>query len=343
MKHALLYDESLTIKKVVKALDDGGIGFVAFVDKDEHLVGILTDGDLRRGILNNLTNVEELVNFEPVKMDSASTKSEVIANLKSLHRRHMPLVDENNKLVSIFSLDDVDFISRPNTVVVMAGGLGSRLGELTKNTPKPMLHVGDQPMLQNLIEQFREQGFRKFIFCLNYKKELIQDYFGNGSKFSVQIDYVVEEKRMGTAGALSLIDKPFLHPFFVVNADVLTNMNFDELLDYHLSKNASATMAVREYCHEVPFGVIRELDGKIIGIEEKPSITLDVNAGIYVLSPPVLEIMPKDQFYDMPNLFKNLADINGSCHCYKINGYWIDIGRKEELIKANSDIKKGIE
>ncbi|RSD27913.1 nucleotidyltransferase family protein [Vibrio pectenicida] len=342
MNHVLLYNEELTIKEVVKALDESGIGLVSFVDSENNLVGILTDGDLRRGILNNLENVKDLINFEPIKMASTSSKSEVIASLKYLHRRHMPLVDDNNKFISIFSLDDIDFVSRPNTVVIMAGGLGSRLGKLTKDTPKPMLHVGEQPMLLHLVEQFREQGFRKFILCLNYKKELIQEYFGDGSKFSVDIEYIVEEKRMGTAGALSLIKNKFEQPFFVVNADVLTNLSFDELLDYHIDKDALATMAVREYCHEVPFGVIKKQGGKIIGIEEKPSISFDVNAGIYVLSPKTIEMIPEDQFYDMPSLFKKMASNGDDCHCFQIRGYWIDIGRKEELVKANSDLRKGL-
>ncbi|MEZ8103067.1 nucleotidyltransferase family protein [Vibrio bivalvicida] len=342
MNHALLYNERLTIKEVVKALDEGGMGLVAFVDKENHLIGIVTDGDLRRGILNNITDVRDLINFNPIKMLSTSAKSEVVASLKSLHRRHMPLVDAGDKLVSIFSLDDIDFVSRPNVVVIMAGGLGSRLGELTKDTPKPMLHVGDQPMLQHLIEQFREQGFRQFILCLNYKKELIQEYFGDGSKFSVDIEYIVEEKRMGTAGALSLIQNKFEQPFFVVNADVLTNLSFDELLDCHIDKGALATMAVREYRHEVPFGVVKELGGRIVEIEEKPSVSFDVNAGIYVLSPETLDMIPENQFYDMPSLFKTMASNGDDCHCFQIKGYWIDIGRKEELVKANSDLRKGL-
>ncbi|HFF8524477.1 TPA: nucleotidyltransferase family protein [Providencia rettgeri] len=339
MNHVLIYSKELTLKEVVKSLDLGGIGFVSFVDKDSTLVGILTDGDLRRGILNNQNNIDDFINFNPIKMNISTPRSEILSKLKQLHRRHMPLVDDNNKLISILTLDDIDTISKPNHVIIMAGGLGSRLGELTKDTPKPMLHVGNKPILHHLIEQFREQGFHKFILCLNYKKELIQEYFGNGEKFSVQIDYITEDKRMGTAGALSLINKPIEHPFFVINADVLTNMDFDDFLQFYLHSESTAAMAVRTYEHSIPFGVINSnKKNHIISMEEKPNITFNVNTGIYILEPSVISIVPKNKFFDMPSLFEALIKSGKICSCYKLDDYWIDIGRKEELIKANEDM-----
>ncbi|UTZ36296.1 NTP transferase domain-containing protein [Vibrio campbellii] len=339
MNHTIVYNKSLSLKEVVKVLDDGGIGLVSFVDKDGKLVGILTDGDLRRGILNSVSDIDELVNFKPIKMHVSSSKGDILARLKNLHRRHMPLVDENGVLVSVFTLDDVEFVSRPNTVVIMAGGLGSRLGELTKDTPKPMLHVGDKPMLQHLIEQFREQGFRKFILCLNYKKEKIQDFFKNGEEFSVDIEYITESKRMGTAGALSLINKGLNEPFIVVNADVLTNMKFGDFLDFHQQSTALASMVVRRYEQIIPFGVVNSSKGgNILNIEEKPSVSFEVNAGIYALDPIILNEIPKNEFFDMPSLFKKLIENKLTCSSYKVNDYWIDIGRKEELEKANEDI-----
>ncbi|MEY8213825.1 MAG: nucleotidyltransferase family protein, partial [Colwellia sp.] len=289
MKYTLKYEASCSLNDAVKALDNGGVGFLALVDDSNKLLGILTDGDLRRAILNKETELNKIINFSPAVMSYQSTSQEVIQKLKSLHRRHMPLVDEENRLKSVFTLDDVDFVSKDNEIIIMAGGLGSRLGELTKETPKPMLRVGDKPMLQHLIEQFRDQGFCKFILCVNYKKDIISDYFGSGEKFGVQIDYVVETKRLGTAGALSLIQKEINSPFFVINADVLTSLNFQELISFHKKQKSKATMCVRNYVQQVPYGVIKaDENSTLIGIDEKPTYSFNVNTGIYVLEPSVL-------------------------------------------------------
>ena len=174
MKHSFTLNSHTTIEEVVKALDEGGVGFLAFVDHEKKLTGVITDGDLRRGVLNKDLSVQSVINHDPVYMGVTESKDAIISKLKQIHRRHMPLVDGDNRLVSVFSLDDIEFISKKNIVVIMAGGLGTRLGELTKETPKPMLVVGDRPMLQHLVEQFRDQGFNRFVFCLNYKKEVIQ-------------------------------------------------------------------------------------------------------------------------------------------------------------------------
>lgn len=201
MDNAFILNENSTLFEAIEALDSGGIGFLAFVNESNLLLGILTDGDLRRAILNKETELREIINRTPKTANIRTPRLQIIAQLKSLHRRHMPLVDDDGFFKGVFSLDSIEFTSEENLVVIMAGGLGKRLGELTKETPKPMLRVGDRPMLQHLVEQFRDQGFQKFIFCLNYRREVIQDYFGSGENFGVKIDYIVEEKRLGTAGA----------------------------------------------------------------------------------------------------------------------------------------------
>ncbi|MBV1952752.1 MAG: nucleotidyltransferase family protein [Cycloclasticus sp.] len=340
MKHAFVIKPNSTLKDAVQALDEGGIGFVAFVDEFCELKGILTDGDLRRAILRNEHSLDSVINKKPVTMLCDAHPESISTMLRRMHRRHMPLVDKNNILKSVFSLDDVEFISKDNIVVIMAGGLGSRLGDLTINTPKPMLVVGDRPMLQHLVEQFRDQGFYKFLFCLNYKKEVIQSHFGDGGEFGVKIDYVVENKRLGTAGALSLIDRTLLNePFFVINADVLTNFDFSQLLDFHSLKNCMATMCVRKYEYQVPYGVVYSgADSVITSINEKPSLSFDVNAGIYVLQPEALEYIPEGGFYDMPTLFESLMDREFSCATLRLNDYWVDIGKVEDLQKATEDL-----
>ena len=268
------------------------------------------------------------------------SEQEIISKLKSLHRRHMPIIDENGFFKNVFSLDDIDFVTRENVVVIMAGGLGTRLGELTKDIPKPMLNVGSQPMLLHLVELFREQGFRQFIFCVNYKKNVITDYFSNGSKFGVEIEYVTENTRMGTAGALSLIEKEIDKPFFVINADILTNLDFTSFLSFHKKQDCLATMCVRSYQFQVPYGVINSNEEQsLLSIEEKPNVSFDVNAGIYLLDPKVLSYIPRNQFFDMPSLFEMLVKDNMPTKVYPVQDYWLDIGRKEDLAQANIDMK----
>ena len=338
MDKAFILKSDSTLLEAVKALDLGGVGFLAFINESNVLVGILTDGDLRRGILEQKTELIDVINKEPITANFNTPQREIVARLKNTHRRHMPLVDHNKAFKGVFSLDDIEFASKDNVVVIMAGGLGARLGELTKDIPKPMLQVGDRPMLRHLIEQFRDQGFRKFIFCVNYKKEVIKNYFANGEEFGVKIDYVVEDERMGTAGALSLIKSEFSHSFFVINADVLTSTDFTNVLDFHNEKSNIATMCVRTFEQQVPYGVVEtDASACIKSIKEKPSFSFDVNAGIYVFNPSVLNYIPNKEYLDMPTLFEKLM-IDNNCSAYNLRDYWLDIGRKEDFNKANRDM-----
>ncbi|QHJ13436.1 UTP--glucose-1-phosphate uridylyltransferase [Paraglaciecola mesophila] len=328
-----------TFEMAVEAIDKGGLGFIAVVNPEMLLVGILTDGDIRRAFLKKSFDLNSIINKNPEVMNYRSSKESIISRLKTLHRRHMPLVDEKGLYKGVFSFDDIEFITRDNEVVIMAGGLGSRLGELTKSTPKPMLEVGNQPMLQHLVELFREQGFCKFIFCVNYKKDVIQSYFKDGGDFGVKISYVEEEVRMGTAGALSLINQDFNAPFFVINADILTNLDFVSLLNFHEKMDAPATMCVRQYQIQIPYGVISNKGGHLKSIDEKPNFTFDVNAGIYLLSPNVTKFIPKNKFYDMPSLFERLMLEGLTPATFEVNDYWIDIGKREDLLQANADMQ----
>ncbi|XGC82259.1 nucleotidyltransferase family protein [Bdellovibrio bacteriovorus] len=340
MKHSILLTSNTTLQDVVQALDAGGIGFLAFVDGDNSLLGIVTDGDLRRSILRKTSDINQIINRTPETMVFGSSNRDIVSRLKSLHRRHMPLVNEKNQLCSVFSLDEIEFVSRNNYVVLMAGGLGSRLGELTKDLPKPMLKIGDRPMLQHLVEQFRDQGFSKFIFCLNYKKEIIREYFSDGKKLGVSIEYVEENQPLGTAGALSLIRQEMLtEPFFVVNADVLTSLDFNEALKYHIEKGSVATMCVRQFQHQVPYGVVTSNENQFIQeIKEKPIYPFDVNAGIYVMNPGALRHVPENTYYNMTTLFEKLISKKLPCAMFRLLDYWVDIGRKEDLLRASEDI-----
>jgi NDP-sugar pyrophosphorylase family protein len=219
----------------------------------------------------------------------------------------------------------------------MVGGLGSRLWPLTENTPKPMLKVGDKPIVQTIIERFCEYGFVNIVMCVNYKSHIIQDYFGDGSEFGVNIEYIFEEERMGTAGALSLLRSIPEGPFFVMNGDLLTNVNFEHLLTYHTESEAYATMCVREYDFQVPYGVVNIEGHNILSIEEKPVHRFFVSAGIYMLSPEAIRHIPENKFYDMPTLFEKLIEYKEKVVSFPIREYWLDIGRIEEYERANNE------
>jgi dTDP-glucose pyrophosphorylase len=336
----LINNSDLSFIDIVKEIDQGGYGYVAIIDDTNHLHGIVTDGDVRRCLLNNKMNLVDVINVSPRTILDKTPNEEAIAQMRSLHLKHMPVVDLNNRLLRMVSLDENDFISKENIVVIMAGGLGKRLGELTRNIPKPMLRVGERPIMQHIIEQFRDNGYKKFVVSTSYKKEVIETYFEDGKKFGVSIDYVNETQRLGTAGALSLLSKDMVAPFFVINADVLSSVNYDNLLDAHINSQSSATMCVRQYSQDIPYGVIEcENDGSIIDIREKPSYFFNINAGIYVLDPQTLDFVPGDTFYDMPQMFLDLKKNGHKIGSFTIDDYWIDIGKPQdyELAKQSLD------
>lgn len=339
MQPIITLDNCTTFKDAIRKLDEFGTGFLACIDDDNKLVGIITDGDVRRAILNNETELDKIINKNPHIMIEGATKDEIVARLKALHRRHMPIVDSDNRLKSIFFFDDIDFNNLNNTVVIMAGGLGTRLGDLTKDLPKPMIELDGKPILQHIIELFRDQGFCKFLICLNYKKEVIKDYFGSGRLFGVTISYIEETKRLGTAGALSLIQEKFTDSFFLVNGDVITSMDFRKLLDFHTMSKSDATMCVRKYTHQVPYGVVNIEGSAIASLEEKPNLDFYINSGIYVLSQEAIDLIPASTFFDMTDLFKLINQKEMRASAYKCDNYWIDIGIKEQLDKAKFDME----
>ena len=334
---SLIYSKDLTLEEVLKTLDINGNGVLPLVDKENHLVGIITDGDIRRGILNK-KSVLQMVNFSPKSISSTLSEDEIENELKNMRKRHLPIVDDDKKLVDILILDDIELKRNKNSIIIMAGGLGSRLGELTKYQPKPMLRVGEKPLLENMIEILRDQGFYDFYISVNYKANIIKEYFGDGSNFGVQIKYLEESERLGTAGALSLIEEKLKHPFFVINGDIITTQNFNIIKRFHNKEHAVATMGVRNHAITNPYGVIKIEDGKIKTFEEKPTYHSLINAGIYLLNPEVLSIIPKNRYYDMPELFESLMNEKKNIVAYELKSYWIDIGHASDYERANADM-----
>jgi len=333
--------ENASIKEALAIIDKGAIQIALVVDNNDKLIGTLTDGDIRRGFLNGLdlnSSIETIIFKTPTVAKIGDTKEDIlkIALSKNLHQ--IPIVDENGIIVGIQKIEELIKIkNKPNKVILMVGGLGTRLRPLTKTTPKPMLKVGDKPLLQTIIDKFVEYGYANIIMCVNYKSHIIQDYFKDGSSFGVNIEYILEEQRMGTAGALSLLKEKPTEPFFVMNGDLLTNVNFEHLHNYHIAMNSVGTMCVREYDFQVPYGVVNIEDSKIVSIQEKPTHKFFVSAGIYMFCPKILEYIPKNQFYDIPTLFENLISLKENIVSFAIRDYWLDIGRIEEYKKANEE------
>ena len=333
-----------TIKDALQTINNGGLQIAIVVNENDALVGTVTDGDIRRGLLNGLdlnSSVSLVVHKSPSIASVGDTKESIlkIALAKKLHK--IPLVDELGKLVGIEDIEDIiKPVGKTNRVILMVGGLGTRLRPLTQDTPKPMLKVGNKPILQTIVEKIAEYGFVNITMCVNFNASIIRDYFGDGKEFGVNIDYVLEQKRMGTAGALSLLKERPSEPFFVMNGDLLTNVNFEHIFNYHTLHKATATMCVREYDYEVPYGVVKMNDNKITAIAEKPVQKFFVSAGIYMLSPEILDLIPQDEFYDMPTLFEKAIAQDKNVISFPIHEYWIDIGRLEEYQKANEEYAK---
>ncbi|MEN4053844.1 MULTISPECIES: nucleotidyltransferase family protein [Sulfurimonas] len=337
----ILLRKNSSIKEALEVIDKGAMRIAIVLDEDEKVVGTLTDGDIRRGLLNGLTldsSIEGLYFKEPTLANINDSKELIVQKAIRKQIYQIPIVDDEGRLVKIEELSNLlKTNAKSNRVILMAGGLGTRLHPLTQDVPKPLLKVGNKPILETIIENFAKYGFVNITISVNYKAEMIKEYFGDGASLGVNIEYIEESKRLGTAGALSLMQERPQEPFFVMNADLLTNVNFEHLLDFHMMEHSVATMCVREYDYQVPYGVIETDGSKIISIKEKPVHKFFVNAGIYVLSPQVFEYIPKNEFYDMPTLFNDIIQDKLKSISFPIHEYWLDIGRMSDFEQAQNE------
>lgn len=337
IKNLEIFKDS-TVKQALKVISKGGIKIAIVIDKKGKFLGTLTDGDIRRGFLKGLgvnSSINSIYFKKPIIAKMTDTKEKLLKLAISKQIYQIPVVNNNGKVVSMHVLEELIKIKKKtNKIIVMAGGKGMRLRPLTENIPKPMLKVGNKPILQTIVEKFKECGYENFIMCVNYRSKIIKNYFGDGKKFGVEIEYINEKKMMGTAGALSLFKRRPKESFFVVNGDLLTNLDFEKMLDFHIEHDAKATMCVSEYNIESPYGEVKLNNENIISIEEKPTHKIFVNAGIYILDPKCIELIPK-KFYDMPTLFKKLIAKKNKVISFPLGEYWIDIGRFNDFKKAN--------
>ncbi|MBW4081654.1 nucleotidyltransferase family protein [Paenibacillus sp. S150] len=340
VQHLLLSPESKIIE-ALEAIDRGAVQIVLIVDRNNRLLGTVTDGDIRRGILSGIKLEQEVrlvMNSHPYTASQDESRETILTKMKISSLRQIPVINDEGIIVGLELFNELlENRKRDNWIILMAGGLGTRLGELTKDTPKPLLKVGSKPILEVIMENFISSGFYRFYISVNYRADMIMDYFGDGAKWGVEIRYINENKRMGTAGALSLMSELPDQPFFVMNGDLLTKINFQHALQFHLENDSMATMCVREYEYQVPYGVVKVDRNQLCSIEEKPIYRYFVSGGIYILNPDVLSYVPKDTFYDMPTLFDAImADKQTTC-AFPIHEYWLDIGRIDDFNKANGE------
>jgi dTDP-glucose pyrophosphorylase len=324
-----------TLQQAISKLDETAFQIVIVATPDRVLLGTLTDGDIRRGLLQGMgmdNSIETIIHREPLVIPPELGRDSVLQLMHANKIHQLPIVDESRRVVGLHLLDELMGPRQiQNLMLIMAGGEGIRLRPHTKNCPKPLLPVDGKPMLGHIIDRAKAEGFQHITLAVHYLGNMIEDYCGDGSQWNLKVDYIREELPLGTAGALSLLNTRPESPFVVSNADLLTDISYGDMLDYHCRHGVSATMAVRNYEWQHPFGVVQTEGVNIIGFEEKPLIRNYINAGVYVLDPGALDILKPGEHCDMPTLFNRLQDSGKDTIVYPIHEPWLDVGRKDDL------------
>jgi dTDP-glucose pyrophosphorylase/CBS domain-containing protein len=330
-----------TVGEAIAAIESGSIQVALVLDGESRLIGVVTDGDIRRGLLRGIPLsglATDVMNRTPVSAPATLSREERLHLMRQKSIKQLPLLDGDGQLIGLETFDDLlEAPHYPNPVLIMAGGLGERLGALTRDRPKPMLDVGGRPLLETIIRNVVQQGFRNIFISVNYKADMIVNHFGDGAALGAAIQYVHETERLGTAGALGLLPQPSELPMVVTNGDILTTINYGALLDFHNGTPAEATMAVREHKVHVPYGVVTASEGYLQAIREKPTESWFVSAGIYVIGRAALDHVERGVRIDMPTVLERVVANKGRVAIYPIREYWLDIGRMEDFEQAHAE------
>lgn len=336
-----------TLAQAIETLNEVGIKVVLCAERDGRLVGTVTDGDLRRGLLRGLSmedRISEIVNRSPLVVPEGADREMAKALMKANKVQQVPIVDTNGHVIGVHVWDSIDVATnRDNIMVIMAGGKGTRLRPHTEHCPKPMLSIAGKPILQHIVERAKSQGFSRFIFALNYLGDIIRGHFEDGAKLGICIEYISEDSPLGTAGALSLLKPRPEAPFVVTNGDVLTDIDYGALLDFRSRQDAAAVMAVRLHEWSNPFGVVQMNGVEITGFTEKPVIRSHINAGVYALEPEALRQLEPNAHCDMPTLFDRLRRSGLRTVAFPMHEPWLDIGRPSDLERALEIMSHSIE
>ena len=328
-----------TIGQAIHNLNEVSVKIVLVANAAGVLEGTISDGDIRRGLLKGLdmnSPIASIIHRNALVVPPELGRDLVMHLMLANKIQQIPVVDELHQIVGLHLWDEITMpLSRPNLMVIMAGGMGTRLRPHTEDCPKPLLPVAGKPMLEHIIERAKLEGFNHFVLAIHYLGHMIEAYFGNGERLGVRIDYLREESPLGTAGALGLLKPTPDAPFVVTNGDVITDIHYGELLDFHTRHNAAATMAVRVHEWQHPFGVVQTQGVEIVGFEEKPIARSHINAGVYALDPSALSVLTADLHCDMPTLFERLQTNKKRTVAYPMHEPWLDVGRPDDLKRAN--------
>ena len=328
-----------TLLRALEVIDQGSEGIAFMCDESGVLVGTVTDGDIRRALLKSATLtdlVEPYVRRKFASVSHCASRAEVLDLMQARQLRQIPILDDAGRLQGLHLLHEViGATPKPNWAVIMAGGKGTRLGDLTKSTPKPMLKVAGRPIIERLVYHLVGYGIQRIFISTNYLAEIIESHFGNGEGFGCRIEYLREnpEQPLGTGGSLALLPEQPTEPVFVCNGDLVTQVDLGSMFDFHAEGGHAATIGVRSYSHEVPFGCLEVTDGRVSSIVEKPTLTQLINAGMYVLSPQVIARVPQ-KFFPITDLFDEALRLGDSVGAFEIVDDWIDVGQREQLKQA---------
>ncbi|MPQ95254.1 nucleotidyltransferase family protein [Thioclava sp. JE_KL1] len=334
-------DADASLRRVMEIIDSGARQIALVTNEVGVLIATVTDGDVRRGLLKGVgldAPVSEVMHLNPTTLLKGASAASAQRLMRERGLSHIPVVDPEGRLVALALREGLTGVEpRSTRVVLMAGGLGMRLRPLTETLPKPMIPVGDKPLLERIVTRFQDQGFSRFTLSVNYLGHVIREHFGDGKWLGVQIEYIEETKRMGTGGALSLMPHSPDESFVVMNGDILTTTSFGAMMDFHSETGSAVTICAREFNMQVPYGVLNTEGTTLMSMEEKPVHKHLVNAGIYALSPLVFEHIKDDERLDMPDLINRVKDAGHKVSVFPVREYWMDIGRVEDLDRARAE------
>ena len=337
-----------SMKTAIKVISAESLGIAMVINENGKLLGTITDGDIRRALIRNCKmdeNVSNIMHKDPIIASDKDDREALLLMMQEKSILQVPILDTDGRIVGLETLHHLlENKKYDNPVFLMAGGFGKRLRPLTNDIPKPLLTVGSKPIMETILNQFREFGFHNFYISTHYKAEKVNEYFGNGSKWGVKIHYIHENTPLGTAGALGLLPKDLSDlPIIVMNADLLTKVDFTQLLNYHVKNDGIATVCTRAYDFQVPYGVVQTEDHRITSIVEKPIHKFFVNAGVYVFNTSLVKNIDGCSYLDMPTLLDEQIKLNQQINSFPIHEYWLDIGQLDEYKRANLEYFSNIE
>lgn len=337
----ILITGDCTIRQAMETIDKGGRGIALVIDSEGRLKGTVTDGDIRRAILKGISlndAVSSIMNSNFIFVQQNYSRALVETLFQKKYVNQIPVLDDDMRVTNVIFYHE--FIQKPsndNWAVIMAGGLGTRLYPLTRDVPKPMLRIGSKPIIETIIEQLKSYGYTNILLSLNYKADVITNYFQDGGSFGVNIRYITEKKRLGTAGALKLAANYLDKTFFVINGDILTKLNFEHFMNFHKDNRNIITIGTKKYESQIPYGVVEINDEKVIKIKEKPVSSFFISGGMYCLEPETISCIPQDEYFDMTQLIAKYLAQNKKIASFPITEYWMDIGRMDDYNQANTD------